>query len=108
MYESSTIIFHLFHNTNVHAHSGLYTGPRFYDIWVARDARGQRFVEDPPFVLQASPSSSSAAASAVHGTESSLEGEKGIKGLSALPLAPFPVYCCWNGLAVLHTAPLYW
>jgi hypothetical protein len=30
-----------------------WTGPRFYDIWVARDEAGQRFTEDPPIVRHA-------------------------------------------------------
>lgn len=73
---------------------GLYTGPRFYDIWVARDVRGERFLEDPPFVKAQGGG-----------------GEGGDGGdwelATALPLAPYPAYCCWNGLAVLHAAPFY-
>ena len=60
---------------------------------MARDVRGERFLEDPPFIES--------------------EGKSGdgdgadFELATALPLAPFPAYCCWNGLAVLDAAPFY-
>ncbi|KXZ52448.1 hypothetical protein GPECTOR_9g492 [Gonium pectorale] len=54
----------------------------FYDIWVARDAGGGRLRNLPPYSLDAWTAPRLAA------------------GL------PTPVYCCWNGLAVLRADPL--
>ncbi|KAM3572316.1 hypothetical protein VYU27_005655 [Nannochloropsis oceanica] len=75
------------------AFKGLYTGPRFYDIWVARDVEGERFQEDPPFVLHPPPLSPA-------GKE---EGRRG----GGREGGPFPVYCCWNGMVAMEAEPFY-
>lgn len=53
----------------------------FYDVWVARDATGHMFSNFPPYVEH---------------SYSRMRIEFGM---------PFPVHCCWNGLAVLSPAP---
>ncbi len=53
----------------------------FYDCWVARDAGGLPFANNRPFVAH---------------QYSRLRLEAG---------QPFPVSCCWNGMAVINAAP---
>ena len=74
---------------------GLYTGPRFYDIWVARDVEGERFQEDPPFFLHPPPPLSPEGGKEEGGKEGGREG------------GPFPVYCCWNGMVAMEAEPFY-
>jgi len=62
----------------------------FYDLWVARDEKGQRFQWGPPFVRH------------VRGQAREGEGEGEAEYEEA-----FPVFCCWNGLAVLDAGPFY-
>ncbi len=64
----------------------------FYDLWVARDEEGQRFQWGPPFVRH------------VRGQARAGDGErrKEVEYEDA-----FPVFCCWNGLAVLDAKPFY-
>ncbi len=50
----------------------------FYDIWVARDTNGSLFHKEPPYVSEPAAL------------------QRLSKGL------PFPVSCCWNGMAVLN------
>lgn len=54
----------------------------FYDIWVARDVSGRRLNNTVPYV---------------HEPET---GRRLAEG------RPVPVYCCWNGVAVLDAEPL--
>ena len=61
----------------------------FYDLWVARDEEGQRFQWAQPFVKHVRGQSRQDA-------EGDAEYEEA-----------FPVFCCWNGLAVLDAAPFY-
>jgi Cryptococcal mannosyltransferase 1 len=56
---------------------------QFYDTWVARDHQGALFSKLKPYVSSA---------------YSSARLRSGF---------PFPVKCCWNGLAVLDAAPFY-
>jgi len=53
----------------------------FWDVWVARDVNGRRFVNDAPY-LQHSPSA-----------DRLMSGH------------PFQAYCCWNGMVKLRAAP---
>lgn len=53
----------------------------FYDCWVSRDASGLPFANNRPFVAH---------------QYSRLRLEAG---------QPFPVSCCWNGMAVISAAP---
>ncbi len=53
----------------------------FYDCWVARDAGGLPFANNRPFVAH---------------QYSRLRLEAG---------QPFPVSCCWNGMALINAAP---
>jgi len=55
----------------------------FRDIWVARDANGQRMLWDPPF------------------TNHSETQERVMNG------QPFSVFCCWNGIVVLNASIFY-
>lgn len=57
--------------------------------------RGECFLEDPPFIKAQGGKSGDGGG----GADSELA--------TALPLAPFFAYCCWNGLAVLHAAPFF-
>ncbi|KAL3140543.1 hypothetical protein ABBQ32_005123 [Trebouxia sp. C0010 RCD-2024] len=53
----------------------------FYDTWVARDSNGNVFLKSSPYVTDP------------------YSLERIAKGL------PFPVKCCWNGLAIMRAEP---
>ena len=67
-----------------HRNPCLRTNAGFYDVWVARDIRGRRMTECPPYFV---------------GFPEAAEGfGRGV---------PVPVQCCWNGMVVLDAEPFH-
>ena len=80
--------------------------PHFYDTWVTRDALGHPPHPNGGLLRTTLQALFSDRWLGWEGWNAWITNdEKALRRLQAL--LPFPVQCCWNGAAVLHTLPFY-